>query len=77
MLDMTSNNERIDSSLLRRWKRKVASDKELNSSVHKEALRLLCGVQLFVEERQKQLIEDVLSEAVFIQPNNERPLYVS
>ncbi len=65
-----------DESLLRRWKKKVASDEKLNVEVHRNALRLLSGIRLFVEEKQRQLVEDVVMEAALVTVLAERPAYV-
>ena len=50
-------------SLLRRWKKKVATDEKLNVEVHRNALRILSGIRFFVEEKQRQLVEDIVSAA--------------
>lgn len=62
--------------LLRRWKKKVASDEKLNVEVHRNALRILSGIRLFVEEKQRQLVEDIVMEAALVEVLAERPVYV-
>jgi hypothetical protein len=75
-LIMVTTDRASAESLLRRWKKKIASDEKLNIEVHGNALRLLSGIRSFVEERQRQLVEDVVVDAALVEVLIERPAYI-
>jgi hypothetical protein len=68
---------KLDSSILRRWKSRVASDEEMRASVHKDALRLLSGIQLFVKAREKDLVQGIIMDAATIHVSSGKSTFVS
>jgi hypothetical protein len=74
---MSRSNLRPESALLRRWKRRVASDEEMSASVHKDALRLLSGIRLFVEAREKEHIQSIIMDTSLVCLGSEKSLYIS
>ncbi len=73
---MGAKSRELETALLQRWKKKVISDSKLRGRVHDHASRLLSGVQLFVEERQCRLVEDVVMDAALVSLATEKPVYV-
>jgi hypothetical protein len=74
---MSRNSLQPESALLRRWKRKVASDEEMSASVHKDALRLLSGIQLFVEAREKEHVQSIIIDTSLVYVRSEKSPYIS
>ena len=72
---MASKGE-SESALLKRWKRMVKSNPELDERVHENASRLLSGIQRHVKERQWCLVESVVMDAAEVSLTTEKPAYV-
>jgi len=74
---MAHSNMKLDSALLRRWKNRVASDEEMRSSVQKDALRLLSGIQLFVKAREKELVQGIIMDVASVSVSSGKSAYIS
>lgn len=74
---MSRSNLQPESALLRRWKRRVASDEEMSASVHKDALRLLSGIRFFVEAREKEHVQSIIMDASLVCVRSEKSPYIS
>jgi hypothetical protein len=55
----------------------VASDEEMSASVHKDALRLLSGIRLFVEAREKEHVQSIIMDASLVCVRSEKSPYIS
>jgi len=74
---MSRNNLRFESSLLRRWKHRVASDEEMSASVRKDAMRLLSGIRLFVEAREKEHVQCIIMDTSLVCARPEKSPFIS
>lgn len=78
MIDIKQQSSESETILLRRWRRTLRSDPELDGQIREQASRLLSGVRHFVAERERLLVERVVMEATLagVVPEPERPFYV-
>jgi len=78
VIDIKQQSSESETILLRRWRRTLRSDPELDGQIREEASRLLSGVRHFVAERERLLVERVVMEATLagVVPEPERPFYV-
>lgn len=63
-------------ALLKRWKKKVKANPVLRENVRELTSRLVSGVRLFVEEKQRRLVERVVLDAALVPIIAEKPAYV-
>jgi hypothetical protein len=78
VIHIKQQSSESEAALLRRWRRTLRSDPELDNQVREDASRLLMGVRFLVAERECLLVERVVMEAGLtrLMPEPERPFYV-